>query len=95
MQGSLHRVCRILGVAEIIQVKRLVDKQVPRHVANIRPLSSGCPVLPLLHSDLFDSISNHWAHFAVGKAEFPKRLEVTSLTATQTFCSFLLIPAFG
>lgn len=82
MQGSLHRVCRILGIAEIIQVKHLVDKQVPRHVANIRPLSSGCPVLPLLHSDLFDSISNHWAHFAVGKTEFPERLDPWSQVVT-------------
>lgn len=75
-------------------------------MANIRLLSSGCPVLPLLHSDLFDSVSNHWAHFAVGKTEFPKRLdplvsgchswlEVASLTATQTFCLILLTPTFG
>lgn len=82
MQGSLRRVCRILGVAEIIQVKYLVDKQVPRHVANIRPLSSDRPVLPLLHSDLFDSVSNHWAHFAVGKTELPERLDPWSQVAT-------------
>ena len=47
-QGSPHRGYRIQGVAEIIQVKYLVDsKRVPRHVAKVRPLSSLRPCASL------------------------------------------------